>query len=73
MKYLLLPACFIIVTSCNTNDSIYQGPVANNLCALEVFQVKVEKTPDSLKVPVDSIVAKDPYIRQGGIQVCRSY
>lgn len=73
MKNLFLLVCFILVTSCTTNDSMYEGPVTNNLCALEVFPVKVLSTPNSFKIPVDSIVAKDPYVRQGGINVCRSY
>jgi hypothetical protein len=51
-------------------DSLYEGPVSNVKCALEVFPPKIA---DPIKQKADTSKKEDAYIRQNGLNVCRSY
>lgn len=73
MKKMILLSPLAFFMSCSQADSAYEGPVANNLCALEVFPVQKCMSPDSLIVVEDSVPKKDPLVRQEGLMVCRSY
>ncbi len=73
MKKMILVSPLLVFMSCTQADSTYEGPVANNLCALEVFPVKKSEAPDSFILSADSFAKKDPLVRQEGLMVCRSY
>jgi hypothetical protein len=73
MKKIILVSPLVLFIACTQADAVYEGPVANNLCALEVFPVKKSKSPDSFILSADSFAKKDPLVRQEGLMVCRSY
>lgn len=73
MKKIILVSPLMLLIACSQPDGAYEGPLTNNLCALEVFPPKVSASPDSLKFVADSIDIKDPLSRQDGLMVCRSY
>ena len=65
-------AVLLIISGCINNrpDSMYEGPVVNAECALEVAPPRVA---DEVKKQADTIKKDDPLIRQGGVNVCRSF
>ena len=73
MKQVFIFSCLFFFVACDTPDGQYEGQVANNLCALEVFPILKAESPYKIDLAADSISKKDPYVRQEGLMVCRSY
>jgi hypothetical protein len=72
MKRFVIALALPVLAGCMSNgpDSVYNGPVMNGKCALEVFPPKVA---EQVEHRVDTAVKEDPLFRQKGMQVCRSF
>lgn len=73
MKQLFFFSIAVFVAACDTPDGPYEGQVANNLCALEVYPILKAESPYKIDLAADTVSKKDPYVRQEGLMVCRSY
>lgn len=72
MKRLVIASTVVLLFSCvnNRTDGMYEGPVVNANCALEALPP--EKTTAIKELAIDT-GKKDPLVRDGGMNVCRTF